>query len=250
MFEKLYSENLIAKLKKIPVFVWYLFFGIASSFASLYALINLGPEYLNLFAEQLPELNTQRFLYIFYPATFILDIVIFELVAYLIYSLIAKRFFVEISQFDFVFRLRLTMIILYFIIGLVSLIYFAFPQAQMLMSSILNPAVQSVFLAFFMYEICKNYVRSGVAHKAFLYIARFYLTIVIVFNIINLVSLFTVDNSTVMEYVSYSARLAVYLLASLLAYVLYKKLKSIPPKDEDNNIIKEEEQVVFKDFGF
>ncbi len=255
MFEKLYSEETISKLKKIPLIVWYLFFGMASAFASLYALYMTGPEYISaaneIFSQHFANANMKGFLVMVYIMTIILDIVIFEIIAYFAYSILSRRFVTDLPMRDFVFRLRITMIIGYVIIGIVASIYFFLPSIQLITTAVVNTAVQNVLLAFFLFTICKNYISTGLSHKAYSYMARLYLTILIVFNLVNLVSLFMLDDSpTLMEYISFIIRLVLNLATILLAYYQYNKLKSIPPPDNTKIEQPPEDDVIFKDFDF
>lgn len=250
MFEKLYSNETISKLKKMPIIVWYLLFGVASFFSSIYSVTSMGQEFITAFSEMFSGVNARRLLIVYYPLTFILDVIIFEVIAYLVYSLIAKRFFLQLSQDDFVFRLRLTMIIINVIIGLVSLIFFIVPEAQLLTNAIVTPFAQAFFLAFFFFEICKNFVPLSFAHKVYLYIARIYLVVFIAINAINLITLFTLEGVKAMEYLAAGARLLVYSLMFFLVYYHYNKLKSIPPKEPPKDEQEKPDETVFKDFGF
>lgn len=254
MFDKLYSEEVVSKLKKIPLFVWYLFFGLSSAFASLYALYIAGPEYIKvfneLFTEYFANANMKAFIGMVYFLTVVFDVIIFEVIGYFVYSIIVKRFLIEVSMRDFVFRLRMTMIIAYLIIGIISVIYFFLPSIQLITTAILNTSVQNVLLTFFFFEICRKFIASGLAHKAYLYVAKLYLTIAIVFSLVNLFSLFILDeNVSVVEYIAFIIRLVVNLATILLVNYHYNKLKSIPPPE---NMIEQapEDDIVFKDFDF
>lgn len=257
MLTKLFSDNLIIKFKKIPVFVWYLIFGLTSFFATLYTTLDMSGSYKAMFEELYPHLNSGQFLYIFIPMVIVIDIVIFEFLAYLVYSIMSRRFLIKISQFDFVFKLRLTMILGYIIVGLISLVYFVLPenivsQVATIGTSVINPFFQTLFLGMFIYIICKECLPKKVSFVAYSYIARFYLTIFIAMNIFNFALLFTVETTTLIQYIAAVARLIVYFGMIILAYIHYQKLKNLPPDDKNKESEKEneEDKVVFKDFGF
>ncbi len=256
MFEKLYSKEIIKKLKKVPIFIWYIIFGLSATLASIYSLVISNPETIqilsDMFAEQITNINVKYILYLSYPITIIIEIIIFEVIAYLVYSIIAKRFFIELSQQDFIFRLRITMIIINTIIGLVSLIYFVLPiTANRIITAVLNTSVQNFLLAMFLYAVCKGFIRSGITHKAYLYMARLYLIIVISFTVVNLISIFAQDVIDKVEYVSFIIRLVINVATIVLAHYHYNKLKKIPPKKtEPTEKQSKDDDVVFRDFKF
>ena len=133
-----------------------IFYGIASVFTSLYDLVNLRSDLVDFFNEFAPHLNSLRMLSLAYPLSVLIYIAVFELVAYLVYQLLAGRFFMDINQRNFIFRLRVTMIMANAAIGIVSLLYFALPQARLIMSSVVNPLARSFLLIMFMYEVSKQ----------------------------------------------------------------------------------------------
>ncbi|MDD4316377.1 MAG: hypothetical protein PHC84_04390 [Clostridia bacterium] len=245
MFAKLYSETTITKLKKIPLIFWYLFYGIAVMFASVYTLKEIGQDYIALLNEFITGFNTGRLLILFYPTLFVTEIIVFEIIAYFANTLLVRRF-PEVAHSDFVFKLRLTEIIVFFAVGALSLLFFAFPVISSTGSVVLNSLFQAFFLGIFLYELTKNYARTP--HAAYKYIASLYVGINLVLNVLMLTMLFTYQDTTVMEYVDAGIKVGLYLFIAFMAYLQYGKLKKLPPKDGGTMVLKDE--TVFKDFGF
>lgn len=253
MFKKLLSDKTINSLKKVPVFVWYLIFGVVSFFSSLYSNLEVGPDTISYFNEMMQgTVNTTRMLYLIYPLLILTDILIFEFIAYIAYSIFSRRFFLQISQKDFVFRLRLFVILANFFIGLISLIYFAFPQLMIIGTAILNMLITGVFLGFFLYEICRRYLPGIAAAKGYSYMAKIYLGINIIIAILNFIQYFVYEGSTSMEIIASAVQIIVIGLLMIFAYYQYKKLNDLPKDTPKEKIIIEEkkDETVFKDFGF
>lgn len=245
MFAKLYSDASIAKLKKAPQIVWYIFYGLSSMFASLYLLKEMGQDYIEIANQLVSGMSPAGLLILFYPIFFVTEIVVFEIIAYFAHILMLRRF-PELSQSDFVFKLRLTEIIVYVAIGIVSLLYIAFPVIAGTGSAVINSLFQAFMLGVFLYELTKNHAR--VPHKAYKYLATLYIGINLALNTMLLVILFTYSDTTVMEYVDAAIKVGLYLLIAAFAYIQYKKLTKLPMKNSDITIQKDDK--VFKDFGF
>ncbi|HHT84076.1 MAG: hypothetical protein ACOYEC_02740 [Christensenellales bacterium] len=251
MFNKLYSDKTTNKLQKIPVWAWMIFYGIASVFTSLYDLVNLRSDLVDFFNEFAPHLNSLRMLSLAYPLSVLIDIAVFELVAYLVYQLLAGRFFMDINQRNFIFRLRVTMIMANAAIGIVSLLYFALPQARLIMSSVVNPLARSFLLIMFMYEVSKQKIRPGIAHKAYLFATKYYLLFNIVINAIGLISLYLYEDVQISQYIAYACTIAVYALMGILVWKQYDILKKLPPEEQPPQKDQpQQDDIIFKDFGF
>lgn len=251
MFSKIFSEKTMLKLKKVPLFVWYLIFGIMSMFTSLYGLKEIGTDYVEILTEMLPGLNVGRVLFLFYPMMFIMDIVIFEIIAYFAFNVISKRYVLNIPRNEFALKLRIMIIMSNLVIGIVSLVYFLLPQIIFISTAIVNTFVQTFVLGIFLYEICSHNIKNNKGHDAYMYIARLYLGIMLVFNILNIISLFTLENVPFIEYIASVIKIVIILIMSGIAYMQYTKLKNLP-KDppSDGGVTKEIDNTVFKDFGF
>jgi hypothetical protein len=250
LYNKIFSDKLIEKLKKIPVFVWYIIFGLSSLFASAYALKATSNEVVTMVKEMVPEINVNAVLIMSYPMLMLIEIVIFEFIAYLVYS-VFYRFRIKMTQYDFIFRLRLILICAYLIIRLLSLIYFAFPQAAPIGSAIINVSVTTILLGFLTFAICKDFIPNNKQAEAYKFIARIYLGINIVMSLISFSMLFAFDDSLLVEYLQYGIRLFILMLLSVWAYFQYLKLRKLPPEEPkiDDKQEKRDDNV-YKDFGF
>lgn len=244
MLTRLYSDGVIAKLKKIPQIVWYLFYGLASLFASAYLLKQVGLDYVEIARQLGLAVAPERLLILFYPMLFVADIVIFEILAYFAHMILIKRF-PEMSMSDFVFKLRLTQIIALAAIGVLSLLFFAFPSISSIGATVLNTLIQGVMLGFFLFELSKSYARTP--HAAYKYLASIYIGINMIWGAFTLAMLFTSIAQT-MDYVDAGIKLALYLPIILLAYVQHKALKKLPPRESKAEPVKDD--TVYKDFGF
>ncbi|MFW5779974.1 MAG: hypothetical protein ACOCWI_00795 [Bacillota bacterium] len=249
LYNKIFTDKLIEKLKKVPVIIWYIIFGLSSLFASAYALQLTGNEIATMVREMFPGMNVLAILIISYPILMLFEIVIFEFIAYLVYTILFNRFLIRISQFDFVFRLRLVMIAAYLIIGIVSMVYFIFPQAYSIGSAVINVVVTTLLLGMFLYAACKDYIPNNNQADAYKYVARLYLGIYLALSVFSFVMLFAFDDSVLMEYLEYGLRVLALTIISLLAYFQYLKLKQIPPEEPKKEKEKSDESV-YKDFGF
>lgn len=245
MFAKLYSDATITKLKKVPQIVWYVLYGLSSMFASLYLLKEMGQDYIALANQLISGMSPAGLLILFYPMLFVVEIIIFEIIAYFVNILMLRRF-PELSRSDFVFKLRLTEILVYVAVGIMSLLFFALPAAAEIGSAVINALIQAFMLGMFLNELTKNYAR--VPYKAYKYPASLYVGINLALNTMSLVILFTFSDTKVMEYVAAAIRVALYLLIAVFAYTQYNKLKKLPMKNDEITIIKDEK--VFKDFDF
>lgn len=245
MFTKLYSDSTIAKLKKIPQLVWYLFYGISTMFAELFMLKAMGEDSIAIVNELVTGVKASSFLILYYPTLLVVQVVVFEIIAYFANTLMIRRF-PEIANSDFVFKLRLTLIIALLAIGLLSLPFFAYPPMADIGSAVITVAIKVFMLGMFLFELSKMFARKP--HLAYKYLATLYIGINLALSILPLVMLFTYENTAPMEYVYFAIKVGLYLLATVFAYFQYNKLKSLPPKDDDITIIRDDK--VFKDFGF
>lgn len=252
MFSKIFSEKTMTTLKKVPIFVWYIIFGIASLFSAIYGLKEIGVDYIEVFSEKLPDVSAEKFLLILYPMMFVLYIVIFEIIAHLVYNLMYRRFLLTITQSDFVLKMRLMIIMSNLCIGIISLVFFLLPQIAMVTSAIVNPFFLILFLGFFLYEICSKSVPNNNGALAYTYVARLYLGIMITLSIFNVVMLFTIEGVVFMEYLASTIKVILLVAMSGFAYLQYNKLKNLPkdPPQSGGSVIEEVDNTVFKDFGF
>lgn len=245
MFVKLYSDTTITKLKKVPQLLWYLFYGLSSMFASVFFLKQQGLDYIELANGLVSGMSASWMLIFFYPTLFIVNIVIFEIIAYFV-NIVMLRRFPELAQSDFVFKLRLTEIIVLIAVGIISLIFFALPVIANTGSVVINSLFQAFMLGIFLYELTKEHAR--VPHNVYKYLATLYIGINLVLNTVSLVVLFTFPDTTVREYIDAAIKVGLYLLIAAFAYMQYKKLKQLPMKNDD--ITPPKDDKVFKDFGF
>ena len=122
-----------------------------SVFTRLYDLVNLRSDLVDFFNEFAPHLNSLRMLSLAYPLSVLIDIAVFELVAYLVPTLggqvfmdINQRFYFPIESYHDNGQCRHRYCVA---------LYFALPQARLIMSSVVNPLARSFLLIMFMYEV-------------------------------------------------------------------------------------------------
>lgn len=268
MFNKLLSDGFVSKLKKIPTPVWMLFFAVSSIFADLYVSIEMGSESLKILEEQFASLvesgvaqnlNASRYLWLLYPIMAAINLVVFELFAWVGYMLFSRRAYTTLVQKEFIFRVRFLFTFTNIVLGLINLIYFAAPAAIPVMGNIIDPVLKGVVLIFMMQYMCNNYVGFTLRKKSFLYMARIYIGIYLAVSVLNFIMSFAeISLYSPLELVGAGLYVLSYLILALIAYLAYKKLSDAsddtPSSGGDDNIFnieiypEKQDDTIFKDF--
>lgn len=260
---KILSDSFIAKLKKVPVWGWIIIYAASALFAELYSLIAMGTDSVaqmnQTFAAAGLQADAGRLLILLYPLSAVILAAIFEIVAYVAYTVFSRRSFTTISQKEFVFRARFLMAFANIVIGLVNLIYFISPleKAMPIIQNIVPPILKGMILIYFMKYICENYVSPQLRKKSFSYIAMIYLGIILALNFIQFIgALISPADYTVIETVGSGLGVLSYLLLALTQYFVCKDINvdGDAPSGKDDNIFTveilppEKDDTVFKDF--
>lgn len=258
----LFKDEVVAKFRKMPSFLWYFILAASYFFKNAYVTLGDAKIMTESYAEQFAELgvtgfNGTAFTVVVAILVPVIYTVIFELFARIIYGLLVRRFALAVNQNDFCFRLRLVIIVANIILGAVGIFYFFFPEVIDILSAIFGYAVPTLLIAWFYEDFRVRYVPKRNHASLFLFAARIYVGIYLalsVFDLVYYLALF--DRSlTVLETVSVCLDTVIVASSALLAYLNHRRLQKISREPEDNDLfIKKEEKPkddsIFKDFGF
>ncbi len=286
MINFLLSDEWVAKMRKIPKFLWYVLMALSFFFSEMYAYLISGEAIAMTMEETIAEMgitvNYTGFsvLYILFYA--IVTEVIFELFNHFASGVLIARFSARTNREDFRFRVRLCYFYANIVIGIFGIIYFFTQtengvytgtfnlfgsQANMyyandvytIMTSFVPFVLHALALVFFYDDFQKRFLPVKNVTRAFTYVARIYFGVSIAYEIVQVASniIITQQDFTPVEYASYWVALATVVLCAVGAYLYYLlRLKKIKDENKDDNgpsitvIPKDDKKNIYDDFGF
>lgn len=258
----LYKDEVIAKLRKLPTFVWYIIFAASYFFREAWSLTANAKATTEAYLAQFAELgitgiNGTGITVMVSIFSVIIAVVIYEIIFWLAHSILSRRFVLAINRNDFSFRLRLLMIISNIILGLVGITYFFTDKATAILTAIFDYSVPTLLLGWFYEDFRVRYVPKRNHAKLFAFVSKIYIGIYFVFSAFYLIfNLTFYTNLTVIEIVSLCVDTVIVVVTAVMAYFNYRRLVKIADGPEDNDLFisKEEDNKkddnIFKDFGF
>lgn len=255
----LFKDGFVAKLKKLPDWGWMFLLYVTFFFRDAYSLVgNLSAEAEGLaaqFAEMGMVVNAKAMMVVsalIYP---LIVTALFELLMMAVYSLLARRFYiVSVNRKDFVFRVRIVIIVANLILGLIGIFYFFFEETRLILPAIFEYSVQTALLVLF-YEQFRKFMLPKRMHATFfMYIARIYVGIYLLIGAFQLITgLVSAPLPQGTELASIILWFLIPAISAALALFYYKKLVKISSEDEDNDLFirkEEDDNNIFKDLGF
>ncbi len=274
---KLLSDDLVAKYRSLPEFVWYIFVAISVFFANAYeyifsAGVNLK-EMTNALAEyNLPiAINSIAFIVITCVFSAIISTLIFELINHLVAGILLGRFGCKTNRNDLKFRLRICYIYSNLFIGLIGISYF-FTQTQggnytgvfnamdytlgndvyTILSCLIPFSSLTFFIFVFFEDTRKRFLPKRNQARALTYFSRIYFGITLAINLFG--SVFSINtDAAVIDIVANWLPLGVTALWTVGAYLYYLYIKKQPDDTTEEPIqviIEEKKSNIYDDFGF
>ncbi len=257
----LFKDEVIAKLRKLPTFVWYILYAASFFFMDASTLISDGRTITDSYKAGFEEIGMTGvnfdamavFIVIF---AVIIYTVIFELIVWIAHSVLQRRFPLTLNKSDFAFRLRLLFIISHLILGCVGIVGFFSVPVWELLNAIFAFAVPALLLMWFYEDFRTRYVPKRNQHTLFKFVAMIYIGIYLALSAIYLVYNLVLYSGdlTALEIASLCVDTLVISIVAVVAYFDYRRLSKIAREPEDNDLfIKKEENNnddIFKDLGF
>lgn len=278
--KNLLSDNLVAKYRSVPEFLWYIFAAVSAFFANAYdTIVSAGVE-VKSFNEMLVEIelpltvNAVAFIVLSCVLSAVFSTLIFEIINHIVSGVLLARFGAKTNRSDLKFRLRLCFIYANLLTGLIGVSYF-FTQLtdgaytgvftldsylQNDVRTILNcflPYSAMTFFAFLFFEDVRvRFLPKRNQLRALAFIGRIYFGISILYSLIQCLVL--LDNSrSVLTIVTDWVDLGVRVLWAGGAFLYYTYLKKKSSNDDGNDssnvtvVIEQTPQKnIYDDFGF
>ena len=285
--KKLFSDNVVSRLRVLPSAVWVLFTFMTFFFSRAYELLVTGEYVMSLYVDILVEAGLSAKAGVVYGVfvsigSALIETLIFELILHIAYGVLAGRYRAEINKSDFKFRLRYLMIVINLVIGILAIGYFFtqtvngvhVPQFSLYKNGFVNlvdaenpyylvqdacmPILVVTLLVMAFYEdFRKRYVPKRNQAKLFAWYGILYVGVEVILYVINLVRALLQANVTfgLYDILSYSLEAGAFVLIGVVYFFYWRKLKkeediiepTITFPDEDSGGT---DGNIFNDFGF
>lgn len=257
----LYKDEVIAKLRKLPTFVWYVIYAATFFFMDASSLISDGQTITESYKAAFEEIgmtgvNFQAMSIVIIIMACIVYTVIFEIIVWVAHSILQRRFPLTINKNDFAFRLRLLFIISHLILGCIGIVGFFNAQVYGLLNAIFAFSVPALLLIWFYEDFRVRYVPKRNQHTLFRFVATFFIGIYLALSAISLIYNLVIYGAELskLQTAALCVDTVVIALVGVFAYFYYRILTNISKEPEDNEMfIKKEETKnddIFKDLGF
>lgn len=257
----IFSDKVIAILRKIPTAVWFLFLAVVCFFKDCSQLITAFKEVINVLnqalIEQGAEISVNATAVTVFSCIFeaLLSAAIVELFMLVAYTVLARRFYCAINKKDFSFRLRIVFIMSYFILGIFNISGFFWQAGYSLIDACTGYIIPALALGFYYEDFRKRFVPKRNHAKCFGFAATIYVGIYFVLKLGTAVR-YTVTpglNLTVLDTVAIWVDFGLVVVTAVLAYLNYRRLDKIAKEPEDNDLFipkENNDDKIFKDLGF
>jgi len=257
----IFSDKVIATLRKVPVAVWFLLLAVTCFFVECKSIIDttvLTAEQFNAaLAEQEMEISVNVTAVTVLSCIFegLLSAAIMELIFYAAYALLIRRYCCAINKKDFSFRVRLLVIIINLILGILNLTAFIGIEVGSIVAACTGFVIPALSVAWFYEDFRKKYVPKRHQGQIFGIAAAIAVGIAFIVKLIRAIE-YTVVTGTGISVFTLAAvwvDLGLTAIIGVLAYLNYRRLVKISKEPEDNALFEEKEKpndVIFKDLGF
>ena len=282
--KKIFSDEIVSKLRRIPSPVWVICVIFSFFFANAYAYLIEG-EYIaiqlnTIYTEMGISFNIVTIGIVFSIIEAAIFTAVSEIIISLIYNTVAGRFRAEINRQDFKFRIRYLIIIINLIIGIFSIGYFFTQKINgiytgkiELFGSIANiieaenpyytiqssilPFIVTSFLAFIFYDdFRKRYVHGRNQTALFSMFLKIYIGIYVLIFVFDIFSNFLILEEVVYDVytiIAYCLKGVAIIIVGILSYLYYKRLDKDTKTNINTNVTNESNNSntnIFDDFGF
>lgn len=289
--KKLFGDSVVSKLRTVPAFCWVFFVFATFFFAHAYEYLVLGEYSASLYAKLAEQysftVNTAFFGIFTSLLSAGMQTLIFEVVVFIVYGLVAGRYRCNINKKDFAFRIRYFMVLVNLLIGILSIGFFftqringvAAPHMTffgeivnyidaenpyyLIQNSFLPFLLTATLAVFFFEDFRKRFVPLKNQTPLFINFALIYVGVSIILFAIDLIRTFVAFRGeaelTLMGKIAYGVEGGSYLLV-VVGYVLYylhlKKITKNDDTHDDDNITfvvdnaTPDDGNIYDDFGF
>lgn len=257
----IFSDKVIATLRKIPTAVWFLLLAVVCFFKDCSQLITASNEIINAFnqafIEQGAEISVNATAVTVFSCIFeaLLAAAIVELLMFVAYTVLARRFYCAINKKDFVFRLRIVVILSYFVLGIFNISGFFWEAGYSLIVACTGYIIPALALGFYYEDFRKRFVPKRNHAKCFGFASTIYVGIYFVLKLGTAVR-YTVAsglNLTALDMAAIWVDFGLVVASAIFAYLNYKRLDKIAKEPEDNDLFipkENNDDKIFKDLGF
>ncbi|MDY4655175.1 MAG: hypothetical protein SO386_03005 [Eubacteriales bacterium] len=257
----IFSDKVIATLRKIPTAVWFLLLAVVCFFKDCSQLITASSEIIAAFDKAIAEQGLQvtvnaTALTVFsciFQSLFVAALA--ELLMFVAYTVLARRFYCAINKKDFVFRLRIVIILSYFILGIFNISGFFWQAGYSLIVACTGYIIPALAIGFYYEDFRKRFVPKRNHAKCFGFAATIYVGIYFVLKLGTAVR-YTVAsglNITALDMAAIWVDFGLVVVSAILAYLDYRRLDKIAKEPEDNDLFipkENNDDKIFKDLGF
>lgn len=265
----IFSDTVIAKMRKLPAFGWVFVLFCTFFFASAYEFLLIGEytafeivavydDYFSATGQVAPNINglTIGIIASLFEAGVLL--LIFEIIISFAHNLVLRKFCAQINRSDFKFRLRFAMIIANIIIGILSIGYFFTQKIDgqysgqielfgnvvnyiiadnpyyTIQSSILPFAVYSLIFGWFYEDFRSRYVPKRNQANLFSFVASIYVGVNLALCLVYFIYDFAILKGaySTIQLVASCCEIAIIVIIGILAMLNYKRLKKISTEPE------------------
>ena len=274
--KSLLSDQLVAKYRSIPEFVWYIISTVAIFFANAYSYIVSSGSSLSIVNETFAEvdlpltINPLVFISLSCVFSALFSELLFEIINHLTSGILLARFSAKTNRSDLKFRLRLCFIYANLLTGIVGIVYFFtqnpngvytgrfdpytfYNDVQPILDAIIPFSSLTYFIYLFLSDTFARFIPKKNHARALLYIGRIYFGVAIIVTLLRNLSYINAEQAVV-DIVSDWLSLAIRVIWAVLAYLYYRFLKK-QPKDDENETISviiedNARKNIYDDFGF
>lgn len=256
----IFSDKVIAALRKVPTFVWFFILAAVCFFKDSCYLITTSRLTAEAFNQAFVEQGMQDVINVNAITVFscifegIISAAIIEVVMYVAYTVTARRFYCAINRKDFSFRLRILLILCYFVLGIINITDFFWEAGSSLITACTGYVIPALALGFYYEDYRKRFVPKRNHAKLFGFAALIYVGICFVLKLVTAVrNTVSFSEVTDLEMAALWVDFALVALSAVAAYFNYKRLDKIAKEPEDNDLFIPKEKTddtIFKDLGF
>ena len=275
---RLLSDDLVAKYRNLPNFLWYIFGAVSVFFANAYSYItsagSSAAQFESVLAQTGMTVSVNKVAFIVLTCVFsaAFSQLIFELINHIASGILLARFSAKTSRADLKFRLRICFIYANLLTGLIGIAYF-FTQisdnaytgvfdpygyfrndVEMFLSYVVSFSSITFFVFVFFEDTRKRFLPARKQTSCLTFVGRIYFGISLVVTAIGAFT-FVFNSLSVLQIVSDCIDFVVCALWAVAAYLYYLRLKNHadddPNEDGQTVVIKEKtEHNIYDDFGF
>ncbi|MFA6866415.1 MAG: hypothetical protein WCR54_02745 [Clostridia bacterium] len=225
---KLFSDKMMVKFKKVPSWAWVILLAITLFFANAYATIEGSKTITDMAIASVPKevnVNYNGLLWMFGVFETFIYVLLFEVLAKWVSQSLIRRFLLTIGIKEMVMQIRIVLIICNFFIGLVGITSFFSLDVGNLLYAIFQFAILSFMYGWYYESFRKKYVPGRFQSILFAYIAKLFIGIYLIFSAYDFFyyMVLTESNLSVMEAVTLTVDVVIKLAIAVVAFMYDKK---------------------------